>query len=207
MKKRLLGFLSIAGILALCVPAVADSAVVTTTPSVAYVAPADTYDNWTDMTGRNELGFDIAGDLNTDEISDALYLGVDWNHGINNWFAVGVEAGWEGSNFDFNDNNIDIVTVFGDLIARANVPGWSAVPYGVVGLGVINGSSDVATFRSNDTSFAMKFGAGVDWFLTRNWILNFEVSYIATGGDLPASNGSTQGLDHWRVGGGLKYAF
>ena len=171
--------------------------------------PADTtaYNAMTDRTGRNQLGLQVAGAVNTDHISDAWYLGADWNHGVNRWLALGVEAGWEGSDFDFDDKNIDIVTAFGDIIGRVNVPEWQAVPYGVVGFGVMHASSDVNTFRDNDTSFAMKFGAGLDWFLTPNWILNFEAAYIATGGDLPASNGVTQDLDHWRLGGGLKYAF
>ena len=165
------------------------------------------YNEMTDRTGRNQLGLQLAGALTTDNIDDTLYVGADWSHGVNSWAALGVEAGWEGTNFNFDDQSIDIVTVFGDFIGRMSVPEWPAVPYGVVGVGVLHASSEVSNFDSDDTSFAMKLGGGLDWFLNRNWIINFEAAYIATGGDLPASNGVTEDLDHWRVGGGLKFVF
>lgn len=196
MKKQIYSFLLASLLLAAPAAAMADA-----------MAPAGPMAADLNRAGRNQIGLDLAGAIVDKDISDALYVGGDWSYGVNDWFAIGAEAGWEGTDFDFGDEDLDIVTVFGDLIARGSVPGWAAVPYGVIGFGVLHASSDVENFDSDDTSFAMKFGAGLDWFLTRNWLLNFEVAYIATGGDLPASNGVTEDLDHWRIGGGLKYAF
>lgn len=162
----------------------------------------------TDRTNRNDFGVQLAGGFSNEEIDDAFYVGASYSHGMNPWWALGIEAGWQESDFDTNnDNDLSMVTVFGDIIGRINPENSPVVPYGVLGLGVLHAYTDTNSNDDDETAFAAKFGLGVDWFLDRNWILNVEGAYIATGADIRNGTANTENLDHWRFGGGLKYAF
>lgn len=162
----------------------------------------------TDRTGRSDLGLQLAGGFSSDQIDDALYVGGVYSYGVNPWLALGVEAGWQEADFDItNDDDLNMLTAFGEVIGRASIPDWAGVPYGVIGIGVLHAYTDVVSDNDDETAFAMKFGAGLDWFLTPKWILNVEAAYIATGGEINSGIANTEDLDHWRVGGGLKFVF
>lgn len=171
----------------------------------AYAAPVNpTYDR----AGRNDFGFQVGGALSEDSVDDALYAGLQASRGLNSWLAFGVEGGWQEADFDLtNDEDLTMITVFGDIIARLNLPDSPLVPYGVVGLGALHAYTDTNTDDDDETAFAAKLGGGIDLFLTQNWIVNFEAAYITTGADIHGDSGLTEDLDHWRAVAGLKYAF
>ncbi len=172
-----------------------------------------------DRVGKTDIGFNLSGAIPTDsDVDSALYVGGSLAYGVSDWLALGVEAGWAG--FGESDLGINIdedaFPVFGDIILR--VPTQSeAKPYAVVGLGAIfwDVSSNLANVTFDiETSFAAKFGAGVDWFMNDHWALNLEASYVASSADATATNTttgaslSTSGdTNYWMVGGGLKYLF
>lgn len=190
-------------------PVFAQTVVTTTSPQTTYYQ--DTAINMTtDRTHRNDFGLQVSGVFGTDNnVDDTFYAGAAWSHGLNPWLALGVEGGWQSSNFDVppDDGDLQVVTVFGDIIGRINIPDLNAVPYGVIGLGALHAFTNTNSNDDDETAFAAKFGAGLDVFLTTNWILNVEAAYIATGANIDNGTASTTDLDHWRAGVGLKYAF
>ncbi len=200
MLKRNITFAAIALALAFVTTAAyADTYIVTT---VDQVYPM------TDRTNRNDFGITVASGLSNDDVDEALYVGGVYSHGFSPWFALGLEAGWQEADFDTtDDNDLAMVTVFGDIIGRLPLANSPIVPYGVIGLGAIHAYTDTSSNDDDETAFAAKLGLGLDWFLNSNWILNFEGAYIATGAEINAGTTNTAELDHWRVGGGLKYAY
>lgn len=162
-----------------------------------------------DRNGRNDFGFQAGGALTNDgAVDDSLYAGLQASRGLNSWLALGIEGGWQEADFDLtNDEDLTMITVFGDIIGRLNLPDSPLVPYGVVGLGALHAYADTTSDNDDETAFAAKLGGGVDLFLSPNWIVNFEAAYIATGADIQGDSGLTEDLDHWRAVAGLKYAF
>lgn len=191
------------------------------TAGFAYAVP--------DRTGKLDIGVNISAALPTDnDVEDTYYIGGSWAYGIYEWLAIGFEAGWIDSdtNMDIDASSItagDItgVPVFGDFIFRLPMADQPINPYAVLGLGGIFWSLEEddaitnAGFEADvNSSFAMKFGGGVDWFVTPNWIIYFEGAYVWTNEDVTirSSDGSERvtdenSLDFWTVGGGIKYLF
>jgi opacity protein-like surface antigen len=76
-------------------------------------------------------------------------------------------------------------------------------PFGVIGLGLMNAevSSDAIFGGSEDeTEFAMRFGAGLDFYFTRNFLGSLDFSYVLPTGDLDE-------VDYIRFGWGFGYRF
>ena len=187
-----------------------------------------------DRTGKIDAGITVSGAIPTDNsIDSTVYVGGNLAYGVCQWFAVGFSGGWQdhgskdldlGGGTTFLGPDFNAVPLFGDLIVRVPVEQQSFIPYGVVGLGsVIWNVADTRDTAGNtyktkvNDAFALKLGGGLDWFLNKNWILNFESAYVFNRPDvtLTASNGSTSAsatvnqvkLDYWFVGGGVKYLF
>ena len=181
-----------------------------------------------DRAGKVDVGFEIGGLLaDSGSLDDGAYFGGSVAYGVNDWFALGVEGGYEdaGTNFVIgsttHDAKISRIPLFVDLIFRCNrFTDSNFIPYGVVGLGALFtdvhgfGTLTSANLKLDvDNSFAAKFGLGVDWFINDRWILNFEASYVWASGDANVknlSNGETvdsANMDYWMIGGGAKYLF
>ena len=83
-------------------------------------------------------------------------------------------------------------------------------PFGVLGLGVVrtrfvdagNGLPSPFEPLSNvdKASFAMRFGAGVEFYITRSIVVAFDASYVLT-------MGSAQDLDYLSIGFGTQWRF
>ena len=76
-------------------------------------------------------------------------------------------------------------------------------PFGAIGLGLMNAevSSDAIFGGSEDeTEFAMRFGAGFDFYFTRNFLGSLDFSYVLPTGDLDE-------VDYIRFGWGFGYRF
>jgi len=181
-----------------------------------------------DRTGKSDFGVNVSAAVPRDSSQDnAVYVGGTYAYGINEWLAIGVEAGRMefGNKLDLGGGTVvdagDLqgIPVLGDVILRVPMPDSPFQPYGVVGLGAIFWDFDEsALFSANnidievDTSFAIKTGIGFDWFLNDNWILNAEASYVFADADLKAitpvgTATDTTDVDYWMIGGGVKYLF
>lgn len=181
-----------------------------------------------DRVGVMDAGLVIYGDfLLDDNAGNNAYYGGNVSYGINNWFAVGISAGWSDSSFDVDTpaggtstgGRVTIVPVFADFIFR--VPGSESkdiIPYGVLGMGAIftnlHGTGDATRFgleTDNEDGFAFKLGVGVDWFANKNWIYNLETGYVFTSAEVDVTNsvnGSSNShvdLDYFYIGGGVKW--
>ncbi len=185
-----------------------------------------------DRTGKIDMGVNVSSAFSTDsEVNTAAYVGGNIAYGVNKYFAVGFEGGWQRHEIDdVTDSGITIfgpklsgVPLFGDLIFRMPIENQNIVPYGLVGLGTVLWSIDdtsatggVLVNTKVSDAFAVKLGGGFDWFLNDNWIINFDASYVfdraretqtASLGGLSVSASQNAKLDYWNVGGGIKYLF
>lgn len=180
-----------------------------------------------DRVGKFDAGFHVGGLVSdSGKVNAATYFGGNVAYGVSDWFAVGVEGGYGDSRTSFNIGgndhkaHISRIPLFADLIFRYSRPENDYVPYGLLGLGAlftdIHGTGTLLSSNLKldiDNSFAVKLGAGVDWFVTDHWILNFETSYVWVDADANVTNlagGSTLDsapLDYWMVTGGAKYLF
>ena len=180
-----------------------------------------------ERTQKTDMGFQIGGlSPSAAHIDTGVYYGLNAAYGINDWFAVGVEGGYEDTKTRFtigtNEHNpgLSYIPLFADLIVRHSMVEYGAVPYGVLGLGMLF-MNDHGTGTLNDShlkletdnSFAIKLGAGVDWFINEKWALNFEASYVWAAADAKIVDLTTSdtvdsaSLNYWTILGGLKYLF
>ena len=181
-----------------------------------------------DRVGKTDMGFQIGGLLPASgSIDDAAHFGGSLSYGVNDWFAMGIEGGYSDSRTSFNigdsvrQAHITRVPFFFDLIARyTKLSDYNYVPYGVLGLGAVFGDTRAqGAFASSglelnvSDAFAIKIGAGVDWFMTDQWILNLEASYVWVNEDAKVtrlSDGAevdSADSSYWMIGGGAKYLF
>ncbi len=96
---------------------------------------------------------------------------------------------------------------------------YKIVPYGVVGFGIIFWDFDESSLLktngitvSMDPAFGMKFGGGVDFFVTENLAIFREGSFIWSDADATVAGrgavaSATVDTDTWLIGGGIKYVF
>lgn len=188
--------------------------------TAAYAAP--------DRVGKVDAGINVSGILPREsDVHDAVYVGGTVAYGVTPWLALGVESGWTSPGVDLDlGNGVSIdagdltgIPLLGDIILRVPMKDGNLVPYGVVGLGAIFWNFDESSLFSAaginvdvDTSFAAKFGGGVDYFVNDNWILNFEFGYVIADANITATAGGvsvsdSSNADYWMVGGGVKYLF
>ena len=173
-------------------------------------------------SGRVDIGFEGSGVFPSDDTADnAGYFGGNASYGVNNWFAVGIEAGHAETDIaeeGFDEGSLGATPLLGDLIFRYENES-QFVPYGKVGLGVIFWSFDESDEVANagievdvETSFAAKFAGGVDFFITPNMILNFEAGFVTSDPSATLKFGNFSVSDDidgdfWTVGGGVKFLF
>jgi opacity protein-like surface antigen len=90
------------------------------------------------------------------------------------------------SNFTIQALGVDLIDVDGWSLS-GNLKGYPLLgrfqPYGLFGLGVYQLHASLATPFFDDasktaTDFALRFGGGMDFYINRNWVLTFEVSYV-----------------------------
>jgi len=185
----------------------------------AYAAP--------DRVGLWDAGVNVSGILPEDnEINNTVYVGGTFAYGVHQWIALGVEAGWLQTHSEEDTvegiGDLGDLTgnpVMGDIIIRVPNPDQSFVPYAIIGIGVVVWDFTESPVLEGlgvdvdvDTSFALKVGGGIDWWLNSNWILNFEASYVFTDANVTVTAAGTSasedtGLQYFQIGAGLKYLF
>jgi opacity protein-like surface antigen len=158
--------------------------------------------------GKWDWGIGIAGAMNDSGTDDSVFISTAVAYGVTPYIGLGVEAGWqEADSESATDRTVGVVPVLFDIILRLPTVHDQLVPYGVLGLGAAgvyvdtNDRDDV-----DDTAFTWKLGAGADWFIKPNWILNFEFAFWNAGVELPAGN-LNDDFEWWTIGLSLKYVF
>ncbi len=155
-----------------------------------------------------------------DYVRDGWYLGGQWNMGFPHGGAVdasqGLSAyvGWRflkywGMDFQYewqngfvtpgiSDTNAHVIT----LNTRAYLPFGRFQPFVLAGVGLfqttIRDGAGVTTDSLGD--FAGRLGGGIDFYLTRNWVLEGSATYV-----LPAGDQNDQ--RYLSLGAGLQYRF
>ena len=166
-----------------------------------------------DRVGRVDWGVGIAAAFN-DTADDAAFISTSIAYGVTPYVALGVEAGWQETDGAASDETVGWVPILFDIIVRVPTVHESLVPYGILGLGLAgvyvtddNGSGPTNNGDdSDDTGFAWKLGAGLDYFINSNWIFNFEFAYWGVDVDLPRTSVGSS-ADFWTLGVALKYLF
>ena len=120
---------------------------------------------------------------------------------------------------DYGD--VSVVPLLATLIVKnpIELDECAVVPYGILGLGVCFWDYDESSALTNagisvdmDSEFALKLGAGLDYYFTENVALNLEGSFMwsDTTGHVDAFGTHAQvdlDGDMWMLGGGLKCRF
>ena len=77
-------------------------------------------------------------------------------------------------------------------------------PYGLLGIGAMRAEAKAkgpgGSAKTDDTDLAFRFGGGVDSYITENWLINLEVSYVRPTGDV-------DDINYYSLGGGIQYRF
>jgi opacity protein-like surface antigen len=177
-----------------------------TEPANTYVNPVET-----DRTGRWDLGVNVSGAFSeeSDDLDDTFFVGGNASYGVNPWLGIGVEGGWQQTEFDNDD--LTAIPLFVNGIVRFPNEETPFVPYGSLGVGAIIWDIDDSGPIDDidiDASFALKPAVGLDYFINSNWILNVEAAYVFTDEDIEVTSQSRQiDLSYWTVGAGLKFVF
>lgn len=174
-------------------------------------------------------------DVDDIEYENDLFVSGRLTYDITPYIEVGIEGGHMKLDVDelnFNTNlvaymtnnagEIDAVTVMGIMVVKYPIKSTEnkLVPYGLIGAGGIfmdfdegNGLTAPPATIDDDASFAIKAGAGVDYYLTEKAAVFLEGSYFWSDYDPDVSvvGGGTGTLDAdinaLFVGGGLKFSF
>jgi opacity protein-like surface antigen len=167
-----------------------------------------------------------------DEVDDALPSGVDLDvddsAGVNALFGYRILP-WLAAELQYEYvDGFDITAVAGPITQKIEVqshlvtanlkailPIWRIHPYLLAGAGVIrwefdeSGPFDVVS--SGETDFAGRAGAGIDFYLTRNIVLNAGANVVVanTSVDFSGFPGGDEVdyLFYIAAGGGLQYRF
>lgn len=169
-----------------------------------------------DRVGAVDVGFNASAGF-MEDADTAAYFGGNMSYGINNWSAIGFSAGYQSFGSDFNIGDLNAYPLMVDFYFRSHENERAYVPYAVLGLGAVVWDFDEEGLTAGssvdiDTSFGVKLGGGVDWFINEKWAINFEASYTFADAETKVTNSAgsvtgTSDADFWNVGGGIKYIF
>ncbi len=116
---------------------------------------------------------------------------------------MAIEAeGERAIGFDLKQASLDIETWAATLNGKFFALTGQFQPFALFGVGSMTATADSKLLQSNitETDVAFRFGGGADVYVTQNWLVNFEVSYVAPRGDV-------EDLDYVSLGAGIQYRF
>ena len=178
-----------------------------------------------ELSKRFDIGISGGGVFPKDsEIDTAGYIGGNIAYGVNEYIAIGGEAGytkWKDEENSIHYGDVTAVPLLADLYLRypIDMGEKKLVPYGVGGIGVVFWDYEESSLlKDNNISVNMgsklgvKLGAGADFFLTNNIAINLEGSYLWSDANMTVSAfgttaSATIDTDSWFLTGGLKYYF
>jgi opacity protein-like surface antigen len=74
-------------------------------------------------------------------------------------------------------------------------------PYGLFGIGAMQAQAKVpSASNTNDFGFALRYGAGMDTYITENLVFNLEASYVHP-------QGKVEDVNYVALGGGIQFRF
>jgi len=149
-----------------------------------------------DFKKTNSLSFD-----------DSLGFNLRLGYRLHPHIAIEAE-GERTTGFDVKQFKGDIETWTATLNSKFFALTGQVQPYGLLGVGAMNATTDGFLIfvnsngrRSrNETDVVFRYGGGVDFYMTENWVVNIEGSYVDPRGDINP-------LNYIAVGGGLQYRF
>ena len=80
---------------------------------------------------------------------------------------------------------------------RYYIPFERIQPFALAGMGLMQ---SIGTDGKSRGAFAGRFGVGIDFYLTTNWVLEASTTYVLPGGDLKNSR-------YLCISAGLQYRF
>jgi hypothetical protein len=191
-------------------------------PSLAMAEPAEDYwkrPGWyvgiAGLYGFETFEKEIKDELapiGTASVKDSGGLNVSGGYRLNSWFAVDAAYEWM-DNFKIKVSEgperayLDYATHSFTANAKFILPMWRVQPYLNLGIGAQYWDLGFP-FDNSDTgwSFLGRPGAGIDFFVNRNWVLNVQVNgNLATNALGGGSN--INNLYYVSLGGGLTYRF
>jgi opacity protein-like surface antigen len=114
------------------------------------------------------------------------------------WLSFEMEGEYiYGMYTEVTDKDWQAVTLTGNF--KFSAPLGRFQPYLTPGLGLMYAKEN-GTTSGDSTNFAARFGAGLDFYLTKNWVLACEASYV-----LPVANLRDRDLDYLTLGVGFLY--
>jgi opacity protein-like surface antigen len=196
MQMRILG-LAVACLLAIASPATAEDAEYSR--SGLYVGVAGTYAIQLGIEDRTKdllPGSSVSAD-------NALGFNARLGYRVIPYFAF--EAQYEGiSKFDVSADGSTAFQI-GESVATMNLKGYYPLerfqPYALIGAGMMfTRTNDVGTtgIPSGNAGFTTRFGAGLDFHITENWLLTIEPSYVLPLGDV-------RDLDYLSIAWGFQF--
>ncbi|MBU0768511.1 MAG: porin family protein [Proteobacteria bacterium] len=159
------------------------------------------------------------------DADNTVYLGGALTYDFIKYLGVGISSGWARWKEEFDGIEYGYVTgipVLGDIYLKLPfelTDEFKVVPYGVAGFGMMFWDYEESSLLKDngisvdvDPSFAMRFGGGVDFFITENFAIFGEVSYLYSDARVKASAfgaqaEATMDTDAWIFGGGVKFVF
>ena len=177
--------------------------------SLAILGSSVVYAGGSSDYSRNGVYIGAGGMYAIENFSDTGGLSFDDSAGFN--FRLGyrlhphiaIEAeGERAIGFDLKQATLDIETWMATLNAKVFAFTGRIQPFGIIGIGAMNAKADSPLLISsvNETDLAFRFGGGSDFYVTKNWVVNLEGSYVLPTGDV-------QDVNYISLGGGLQYRF
>lgn len=160
-----------------------------------------------------------------DGADTGVYIGGLLSYDVVENLAVGIEAGYAKVNFEEADIKLGTLHTFpllGNITAKVPIEmdNFTLTPYGIIGMGVLFSSFEesdiveaVGISIDTDIAFLMKYGGGIDFYVTDALALNLEVSYLVADIDTDATWGGvvyakdSLNANSWLIGGGVKIRF
>lgn len=200
------------------------SAVLLMTTLAAHTARADDFEPFGYLT----VGASRSSSLFEGTLDDALegpgapsnsHVGDSWGANVHagyrfhKYLAAEVEYEWM-KNFSIRNNGVKIADLM-TQVATANLkvvaPYGAFEPYFLAGFGVMFTSLDKAAFSNGDVdngAFAMKFGVGVDYWVTKNMSLSLGAEICPNSVNVTGPTGSHgEGIDYLSGQFGVGFRF
>ncbi len=156
-----------------------------------------------------------AGGIYAIENIDGGSITFDDSHGFNLRVGyrfhphIAIEAEGERTmGFDSQQFSGDVATWTATINGKFFALTGQIQPYGLIGVGAMNATTGGQLVFGNsngqsstkETEVAFRYGAGMDMYITKNWVVNFEGTYVNPRGDLSST-------EYFGLGGGLQYRF
>jgi len=164
----------------------------------------------------------------SDLTRDGWYFGAQWNMGLEDWSRTATTAensqglsvylGWRflkswGVDFQYEWQD-DFAPTISDKEGTANahvitanaryyipfIPFERVQPFALAGFGLMQATGTDGDEKTKLGDFALRFGGGLDLYLTKNWAIETSGIYVQSTGDL-------RDQSYWSIGAGLQYRF